>query len=144
MRRDEMTARRFRDLVEAFGADPARWPEMERGAACAYSAAHADEVAPWLEEARGLDALLELDAEDETVSERLQYQTVARMIAANDIAGPMPAPRRRVPVMWAAGVGLAACLAGALVGVNLGLKSMDDMRAQAVLEQAQMIDAENG
>jgi hypothetical protein len=53
-------------------------------------------------------------------------------------------PPRRVSALWVAGAGLAACLAGAVFGINISLKTMDDMRAQAVLEQAQMIDSENG
>ena len=49
----------------------------------------------------------------------------------------------------ATGAGLAACLAGAVLGFNVSLRSLDDLRAQTVLEQAQMVevvidDMENG
>ena len=143
MRMDEMTDRRFRDLLAAYGADPMHWPDSEREAALDFMAAHPVETAPWLDEACAIDALMDMDAGEDVVSERLQYQTVARMIAANDVGGPMPA-RSRLPMVWAASAGLVACLAGAILGFNVGLRSLDDMRAQAVLEQAQMIDMENG
>ncbi len=140
---DDMTARRFRDIIEAYGANAARWPDEERDAALEFLAAHADEAGPWLDEVRALDELMDVDnAHASLVPERLHYQTVARMIAANDVGGTMP--ERRMPMVWAAGLGLVACLAGALFGVNVSLKGLDEVRAEAVLEQAQMIDTENG
>lgn len=140
---DDMTARRFRDMIDAYGADAARWPEDEREAALDFLSIHADEAGPWLDDARALDALMDMDAAQASlVPERLHFETVARMIAANDVGGTMPA--RRMPVFWAAGLGLVACLAGALFGVNVSLKGLDEVRAEAVLEQAQMIDTENG
>lgn len=140
MREDDvMTARRFRDLVAAYGADSARWPDDEREAALRFAADHADVATAWLDEARADDALLDL-ADVAQVSERLHYTTVARMIAANDVTGVMPVVRRRLPFVWATGAGLAACLFGAVVGAEISLRTLDDMRAQVILEQAQMID----
>ena len=40
------------------------------------------------------------------------------------------------------GSGLAACIAGATIGTKVGLSSTDDVRAQRVLDLAQL-DAEN-
>ncbi len=149
MTTQSMTARRFRDMIEAYGAHAAQWPQDERDAALAFMAAHGEEAQAWLEAAGELDAWLDEGRDGAAqVPERLHYQTVARMIAANDVTGDAgevgPRARLRLPLMWAAGAGLVACLAGGVLGVNIGLKGVDDMRAQAVLEQAQMIDAENG
>lgn len=138
MRNDDMTARRFRDILDAYGADPVRWPDGEREAARVFAAAHA-EAGAWLADARSLDDRL-MAIDDVAVSERLHFQTVAKMIAANDVTGPMPESKpRRLAVFWA-GAGLAACLAGAALGMNISLQSLDDQRAEAVLEQAQMIE----
>ena len=147
MNSDIMTARRFREITEAYGADPARWPVNEQAAALAFMTAHADEAEPWLAAARSLDVDLAPGRDVGQVSERLYFQTVARMIAANDVFGdklPEAETRRSLPLIWAAGAGLVACLIGGLLGVNVGLKSLYDLRAQTVLEQAQMIDMENG
>ena len=55
MMTDYMTEGRFLDLIEAYGADPARWPEAERKAATAFVEAHADFAEPLLAEAQALD-----------------------------------------------------------------------------------------
>ncbi|ESQ88646.1 hypothetical protein ABAC460_15255 [Asticcacaulis sp. AC460] len=138
MRNEDMTARRFRDILDAYGADPVRWPDGEREAACAFAAGNAD-AAEWLAEALSLDDML-MAVDDVAVSERLHFQTVAKMIAANDVTGPaMAEPARRMAVFWA-GAGVAACLAGAVFGINISLNSLDELRAQSVLEQAQMVE----
>ncbi|EGF91288.1 hypothetical protein ABI_27030 [Asticcacaulis biprosthecium C19] len=138
MRNEVMTARRFRDILDAYGADPARWPDGEREDARAFAASN-PEAAEWLAEARALDDMLRV-VDEIAVTERLHFQTVAKMIAANDVGGPMPAVKpRRLAVFWA-GAGVAACLAGAVLGMNLSLDSLDDLRAESVLEQAQMIE----
>lgn len=53
-----MTQERFLEILEAYGADPARWPEAEREAAQAYADAHPELVAQAIETERQLDALL--------------------------------------------------------------------------------------
>ncbi len=134
----EMTSERFRAITEAYGAEPGRWPEGERAAALAFAAGHAGADA-WLEAARGLDALLDLAHEPVTaeMAEDLHYRAMARFA----FAPPPQAVVRPAQVMWA-GLGIAACLAGAVLGVNLSLKSLSDMRAQTVLEQTAMIDGD--
>ena len=133
----ELTSERFRAIIDAYGAEPRRWPEAERAAAQAFAERHSQAVAAWLDEARGLDAMLDLLAEPvpADVVEDLHYRAMARFTLPQ---APRP---RAVPVIWA-GLGLAACLAGAVLGVNLSMKSLDDMRAQTVLEQTAMIDTE--
>jgi hypothetical protein len=53
-----------------------------------------------------------------------------------------PRAPKPMPVLWATGIGLAACIAGAIFGVNLSLSSLGDARMQTVLEQTQLVDAE--
>ncbi|ESQ73665.1 hypothetical protein [Asticcacaulis sp. AC402] len=137
MRNEVMAARRFRDILEAYGANSARWPDGERQDAQALAGSN-PEAAQWLADAKALDDMLSV-VDEVAVTERLHFQTVAKMIAANDVTGIMPARPRRQAVFWA-GAGLAACLAGAVLGINVSLRSLDELRAQTVLEQAQMIE----
>jgi hypothetical protein len=53
-----MDRERFEQLLEAYGADPRRWPADERAAAEAFAAQNAD-AANALREARALDAALD-------------------------------------------------------------------------------------
>ncbi len=131
----QLTPARFRAIIDAYGAEPRRWPDAERAAALAYLEANPQEA--WLDEARGLDAMLDLLAEPVSAElvEDLHYRAMARFTL------PQSTRPRAAPVIWA-GLGLAACLAGAVLGVNLSMKSLDDMRAQTVLEQTAMIDTE--
>lgn len=57
-----MNRERFEQVLAAYGADPQRWPEGERGALEAYAAANAD-AAALLVEAREIDALLDVTRE---------------------------------------------------------------------------------
>lgn len=144
-----LTEERFREIVEAYGADPARWPESERAAAAIFARNHPDISEPVLDEARSLDAWL--DADVVTVSEDEVLDAHARAVAAfvdahADAADVMPVTMRRprpLPLVWATGVALAACIAGAIFGVNVSMQSIGDLRAQSVLDQAQISDGEN-
>ncbi len=131
-----MTPERFQALISAYGAEPRRWPEAERDAALAFVERHGEAQA-WLDHERGLDAMLDLAAMpvSEADIEDLHYRAMAHFA--------LPPAHRAQPltVLWA-GIGLAACLAGAVLGVNLSMKSLDEVRAQTVLEQTAMIDAE--
>jgi hypothetical protein len=66
MKRDEqggMVAHRFRALLEAYGADFARWPEEERAPAQAFLASSSEAARWWADERRidqALDAALDL------------------------------------------------------------------------------------
>ena len=161
MKNDSLTSERFQAILEAYGAEPRRWPEGEREAAMAFMAEHADVAAAWLEAARETDTLLDsLKVADairaaSLTSARQGLRHDLRTRILDDIQAQMAPPAvvlhvpsgaarafRRRPVVWAAGLGLAACLAGALLGVNISMMSLADVRAQSVLEQTQMIDAE--
>ncbi len=140
-----VTEERFKAIVDAYGASPERWPEAERIAAIAFMTQNGPAADIWIDEARVTDAMLDVlkagdHAED---TQRLLWRTLAQMPVEGSI---VPFPRRSnrpLPMVMATGIGIAACLAGALLGINFSLTSLDDMRAQTVLEQAQMIDIQN-
>jgi hypothetical protein len=133
-----MTPERFHTLVEAYGADPRRWPEHERDDALAWARAHRAEAEAQLEEALALDAWLARD----------MIAPPSRELIEQIVAGaPVPEPARKAPpskkhrnFWWSgaafAGVGLAGALAGALT-VSLMLlgnppPSMDNAMDNAV------------
>jgi uncharacterized membrane protein YccC len=99
-----MNRERFEYLLKAYGADFGRWPVDERAAAAAFAAAHSDEIAAALSEARALDAALSSSAEPTPDTALL----AARILKAR--------PQRRVFDQRAA-LALAAC---AVFGVMLG------------------------
>ncbi len=145
-----LSADRFKLILEAYGAEPSRWPDAERDAALRFLAEDA-RARTWLDEARALDGLLDMDLEVAGAEDEQSQldRVLARMLekpATNVVAFPrrriMPrADRRVLPWLWT-GIGLAACIAGATIGTKVGLSSMDDVRAQRVLDLAQL-DAEN-
>jgi len=99
-----MDRTRFEALLEAYGADPRRWPEAERAAAVAFASAHPEMGAVAAEAAR-LDAVLDAGRTEARGSDLLQ----ARILAALPKAAP--AGNRG----WV--LALAAC---AVFGVALG------------------------
>ncbi|ESQ86092.1 hypothetical protein AEAC466_02570 [Asticcacaulis sp. AC466] len=149
-----MNADRFHALIDSYGASPARWPEAERQAALDFLAADPAAQAR-IDQARALDAMLDcvtavdhLRADlDQPAFEAAINRYAADFMPANNVvrfpsAAPPRAPRRRMSwaIVWGTSIGLAACLAGAALGVNLSLAGLSDVRAQTVLEQVAMID----
>lgn len=98
-----MDERRFRDILDAYGAEPRRWPERERAAALAFLRDH-PQAEQWRTEAAALDAAL-----DEAPPARPSDLLARRVLAT--------APRTAAPAPRFAGAALAAALA---VGVLLG------------------------
>jgi hypothetical protein len=96
---DGMTLDRFAVLLEAYGADPARWPDAERAAACALLD-RSSEARARRDAAAALDALLDRAAAVEPSS------TLAARILAQ-------APRRPKVIRLRARVGAAVGLAAA-------------------------------
>jgi hypothetical protein len=140
---------RFEVIVEAYGATPARWPEDAREAMQAFIAEHPVEAHDVLAEARGLDAMMDaVKAADHRHAEADQalFETVlAQFVPVDTVVSLRPARAlsgSRRAVVWGVGFGLAACLAGAIFGVNLSLMSLSDLRVQTVLEQVAMIDGD--
>jgi len=147
-----MTEDRFRELLEAYGADSKRWPKGERADAISYMLDHATRVQPWLDEARATDALLDTLSDTDRLcledSRSLHWQTLEHLArrmpeeAGNVmVLKPREGAAVRQPVLWAA-AGMAACIAGAVLGITFSLSTLADVRAQAVLEQAQVFDDE--
>ncbi|MGZ3305189.1 MAG: hypothetical protein ACXU8U_04950 [Asticcacaulis sp.] len=156
-----LSADRFKAIVSAYGADPKRWPDAERDAALRFLARNTAKAAAWIEEARELDALLDAVVEPVTAADTLLPPALAEALKSESLTvaqampvesnivvfprsggvRPLKARRQVLPLLWT-GIGLAACLAGAGLGIKVAMSSMDDVRAQTVLEQAQL-DAEN-
>jgi hypothetical protein len=147
-----MTENRFREILESYGAEPKRWPQEERAEAVSYMLDHATRVQPWLDEARATDGLLNTLSEADRLSledsRSLHWQTLEHLARRMpEEAGQVIAfrPRAhlpvRAPLLWAV-AGMAACIAGALFGISFSLSTLGDLRAQTVLEQAQVFDDE--
>lgn len=106
----EMDRTRFEHLLEAYGADFARWPARERVAAAEYAAAHAKEFASQLQDAGALDAALDAARGPAPDVSALSARVLAR--------APKPAPGFDRRAGWA----LAACAVfGAMLGYGGGL-----------------------
>lgn len=128
-----MTFERFSAVAEAYGADPTRWPEAERHAMLDFMAAHPDRAAPVLEAARVMDQWLDVLTPAPVLAARLPDQRLADQRVTKS--------RRRLPLAWT-GMGIAACIAGAAIGVNLSLHSLHDMRAVHMLDQVQLSEVD--
>lgn len=122
-----MSHTRFTEVVEAYGADPLRWPEAERHAMLTFMADYPASAGPVLEEARVMDQWLDVLIPAPALASRLSDQRVAN--------------RKRLPIIWT-GMGIAACIAGAAIGVNLSLHSLHDMRAVHMLDQVQLSEVD--
>jgi hypothetical protein len=108
-----MTAERFIQIVEAYGADPARWPEAERAAAQAFADAHPQIAADALAAEAALDAML---GEAEAVPSDLLERRIMKRLPV-----PAAAPRWQVPAAAA-----AALLVGAFIGFASGALTVTD------------------
>ncbi|WP_321845764.1 hypothetical protein [Paraburkholderia bannensis] len=111
-----MTPERFHTLVEAYGADPRRWPQLERADALAWARAHRDQADAVLEAALELDAWLARDMVAPP-SRALFEQIVESAPVAVPVQANADRTRRR-RFWWSgaafAGVGLAGAVAGAV------------------------------
>lgn len=114
-----MDERRFREILDAHGGDPRRWPEAERAAAAAFLRDH-PQAEEWRAEAAALDAML--DAAPAPPPSDL----LARRILAG---APKPASVTRF-----AGAALAASLAlGVLLGFGGVRASQEGAEMDALL-----------
>jgi len=132
-----MKAERFQEIIEAYGADPTRWPEAERDAAMAFAGTPGAQAL--LADARVLDVGLMAHA-----APLPDAAAFARALKGAESA-LTPAPRKgwSLPV-WrldgfrlASGAGLmAAACAGVMFGATLTDRLTADVQADAVLYQA--------
>lgn len=86
--RSALSIERFQQLVEAYGAEPRRWPTDERAAALALLVC-SDEARHICEEARALDALL-----DALPGQEASPALHARILAMAPVATAAPATTR--------------------------------------------------
>ncbi|MGI4813265.1 MAG: hypothetical protein ACRYG5_05800 [Janthinobacterium lividum] len=114
-----MTPERFRQLIDAYGATPARWPAAERSDAEALLARGDTEALAALADARALDSYLSAHVVPDT------ERDLVRQILD---AAPSRAPRRRAaawkrPRWWLSGAGFvgvgAAGIAAGVMAISL-------------------------
>lgn len=110
-----MTIDRFRDILDAYGADPAHWPDSER-AAMRDLIATSPGARTALANAASLDALL---AHDRPVMPTLNPLQIAARVAATP---RVPRGGWMVRRMWPNVAGLAAA---ALIGFVVGWTGLD-------------------
>ena len=128
-----MNRDRFFNIVEAYGAEPRRWPAAERAAALAFAESD-PEAAALLRQAADLDAVL-----DESRPLAPSFALRRRIVDA------APQPRRRSsPLRWfAPGAGLAAAgVAGVVFGASL--LSPPEPSTDAVLAEADIYEILGG
>jgi hypothetical protein len=121
---EPMTLDRLRELIEAYGANPERWPEQERGLAVVFIATSA-EAQGLLEEAVALDRALDaLPAPEPSQALRngiLNAFTPAKPVAANENDGLVATITRWRPRSHSAWhkAAAAAVMFGVLCGVGV-------------------------
>jgi hypothetical protein len=107
-----MTPERFRTIVDAYGADPHRWPEQERAAAERWAEQHRSEADAVLGESASLDVWL---ASHTVAAPKREF--FERVVEAAVAAAPVRRPAKRGRFWWQgaafAGIGLAGGVAGA-------------------------------
>ena len=125
-----MTIERLREIIEAYGGDPRRWPITERRSAQDL-AAREPEAAALLAEAEALDGLLAGATAPEPGFE-LRQAVLA--------AAPRAQPPRLLHISrlgWLSGAGwAAAAAAGVVLGVSVGQQVLTDWQVVSAVEQA--------
>ena len=126
-----MTIERLRQILDAFGADPARWPKAERDSALALLA-HSPEAQRLREEARQLDSVL--NEASEAIELRLDVKGV--VAAIKDATGNvhrLSKSRSRFSLVgaWPGFAGLAAAAAAGFIVGWMGLASDYSLGTQA-------------
>jgi hypothetical protein len=126
-----MNIQRFEQLVEAYGADPKRWPSSEREAARALAHAQAEHCGPLLEAAHVLDQALDC-APVGAPSLALRERVIGA--APRGRASRFGLGRGGPSWLWWPSAGLAAaCAAGVLFGVVVTDHATRAVRADTVL-----------
>ena len=129
---------RFRELMDAYGAEPARWPANERVAAEALLAVNA-EAAQLRKRAAALDALLDKAAGLASAidAERLIASVTAQPQHSAEIVQLRPARRASPGTFWLKVASLAAAATiGFLVGVTQLANFGDPTSSSSGLELA--------
>lgn len=118
-----MSPERMQDILEAYGADPARWPAAERDAAQAFLLDHPEVLADAHTLEAELDALL--DMPDPEPSELLQHRILKTL------------PKPALVWGWRAPVAAAAALViGVFAGFAGGYVAPQTNDAEAIYAEA--------
>jgi hypothetical protein len=119
-----MTIDRLRILIEAYGAEPTRWPDNERSYAITLMAQSA-EARALVAEAASLDRLLaryDNPAEGAVNPLALVTAVTAQPQGAPLTTLPRPANQNRIEISWRNFVALAAA---AVIGFAIGWSGLD-------------------
>ncbi|MCK6449596.1 MAG: hypothetical protein L6R19_01855 [Alphaproteobacteria bacterium] len=140
-----MTPVRFAELVDAYGADPRRWPEAEREAALAFLE-RAPEARTTLEAARRLDALIDAWPLPAAAPDPAHLTARAARAAQEAPAGNVVpfAPRRKPPVTLMAWARAGALAAAGICGLVIGMSDptvTNNVNGLDVYDVAQVEDA---
>ena len=126
-----MMIERLRQILDAFGADPTRWPKAERDAALALLA-HSPGAQRLREEARRLDSLL--NEASAAIELRLDAKgVVAAIKEATGNVHRLPKSRSRFSLVgaWPGFAGLAAAATAGFIVGWMGLASDYSLGTQA-------------
>ncbi len=151
--RSQMSLARLRALLDAYGANPDRWPPEERDAGRALLA-HSPQAQRWRDASAQLDAFLDLapaDVASPALIERILAVTPGRggaEIATTSTHMPRSAPARpsrratwRSPAWRYAGAALPLAAAAALVLWLLATPSRTPERTDVMIAELGMYDA---
>lgn len=119
-----MTPERVREIIEAYGADPGRWPDRERDAALAMLRRDGS-LAALQREARQLDGLLDDVAPPPL---RLDAADLARRVAESAQERPAGRGTGEPAIAWWQWFGwpkLAGLAVAALIGFSIGWSGLD-------------------
>lgn len=132
-----MTKDRFEYLLDAYGADFARWPVAEREAGRSVLASDAKLAVVWAQ-AEALDDMIRLPVL--SPSAQLRDQIIASAASAGHRARRV---RRALWTLWS-GAGVAAtAVAGAALGMVIAHQLSAPMRADTVFYQASLQGADD-
>ncbi|WP_017932164.1 hypothetical protein [Robiginitomaculum antarcticum] len=133
----KMNALRFVQIVEAYGADPIRWPEDERAVAQDFAARH-DSAAQVLNRAGQIDALLHrrrAPAPTDLLKTRILKRTNAAQLTAKSVKS-RPAFYRIAAVILFAGI------AGLLFMQQPSSKGFTDAEIEILTAQTEEVSVE--
>jgi hypothetical protein len=122
-----MDESRFRALVEAYGADPGRWPEAEREAALDFVNAEGEGAQRLLDEAAELDHLL-------TAAVSVSADSALETAILANVPGRKRTPQLEPSPRWAGIAAGVALMLGA--GVGWAAAPASDPYADLVLAEA--------
>jgi len=112
----ENDKQRLKLVLEAYGADPARWPEADRHLAAAAGS-------PGLRRAKAIDAVLTAATAPQAPAGLASRIAASAVAQTSNVVAFAPRSARKLPY-WPAAAALAASLA---IGIYLGATSPGDM-----------------